>query len=489
MRYVPRPLLHAELVDPYAEEISLDQVTMTNTWATIQTGCITAKNQSHQSVPLNGTNLSSSVATNSLLRAYVGIDNATAGVRYEVRFVRVNPLTGAILATYGWYVRQVKGTGFKQAEWFYSSIQNLPAGEHRIDLQARVIDSGTITVGTRWMTLQGAPSDGVAPGGRARFPSGIAVTSPSYTITGSWSPSVTSTLSFENSVEVNLFAQAYFEINGGTPGDQISVGFQLDNESPSRRTSDFAVPQTFAGYATRDGVNIADHLENVAAVPLTVPAGKHTLKLWAVSRSGRPVTVSNRAIEFATFPTNNTSLGAQFVQWASTPGRRLTINSTAASSTPPKGWIGTGGGGFGYWQPITDEFEMPPDVAGGSYQWVGQGFIETLGRAGNWTDGTVEIAIDTYHYPPGSSTPTTVDFGWVPVHMNVDRGHIYMFSDAFHWGNAYGNKMRIYMRKVIPASGATFDIGKVYFAMQLVPSDGGQCYYRSCDPNTPGNCY
>src|SRR5215213_8352218 len=68
---------------PFAEDISLNDVTMTNTWAAIQTGCMTARNASHTNIPLNGTNLSSSVATNSVLRAFVALKNATPGTRYE----------------------------------------------------------------------------------------------------------------------------------------------------------------------------------------------------------------------------------------------------------------------------------------------------------------------------------------------------------------------------------------------------------------------
>jgi hypothetical protein len=466
---------------PYSEDILLSDLPLSFDWQTVLSGCVTAKNSSHSDVALNGVNYSTAVATNAQLRGYIAVKSGTPGVRYEVRFVRKAVGSETILQTYGWYVRQIRSSGFDQGEFFFSSIQNLPAGQHRFELQARIIDGGySMSIGPRWMSLQGVPSDGMAPGLQSRYPSDSQTQSASYTITGTWSASVLPTLTFSNSQPIDIFPQAYFEVNGGTAGDQISFGFQLDSEPTSRRVSDAAAPTTFTGFATREGINIADHIENV-------PAGTHTLKLWAISRTGRPVTVSWRAIEFVSFPLDNGTNGLQFTQYpVATPAQPVKDSSVLPSQSPKAG----NGAPFGYWQPVTDEFSFNPDPAGVSWlDWTGEGYIETLGRSGTWSDTRAELMIETYHWDTSQNQYMITDMAFVPVNIPPGRGSIHFFSEAFAWGNVYGNKIRVWMRKVVPVAGDTFTVGKVYMSMKLVPTTNGQCYYRSCDPGQPGSCY
>jgi hypothetical protein len=466
---------------PYGEDIDLSDLSLNNTWQTVLAGCVTAKNPSHNSVTLSGVNYYSNIATNGQVRGYIAVKNGTPGVRYEVRFVRKAVGSETIVQTYGWYVRQIKNSGFDQGEFFFSSVQNLPAGQHRFELQARVVDSGyTMTIGPRWQAVQGVPSDNLAPGFQSRYPSDSQGLSNSTTITGTWSSSQMPTITFSNSEPVDLFPQAYFEVNGGTAGDQISFGFQLDSEPSSRRVSDAAAPATFAGFATRQGINITDHIENV-------PAGTHTLKLWVISRTGNPVPVSWRQLELVSFPKDNGVNGLQFTQFpTASPVPAIKDSSVLPSQSPKSG----NGAPFGYWQPVTDEFSFNPDPAGVSWlDWTGEGFIEIMGRSGTWSDTRAELMIETYHWDPGAGKYQITDMAFVPVNIPPGRGSIHFFSEAFAWGNAYGNKIRIWMRKVIPVASDTFQIGKVYAAMKLVPTTNGQCYYRGCDPNTPGSCY
>ncbi|MGZ5432210.1 MAG: hypothetical protein ACXWH7_04730 [Thermoanaerobaculia bacterium] len=469
---------------PYSEDILLTNQVLSSTWTTVLTGCVTAKNASHNNVQLNGVNYYSNVATNGQVRGFVGLRGGTPGVRYEVRFVRKAVGSESILETYGWYVRQVKNSGFEQGESFFSAVRNLPAGQHRFEMQARVIDFGhSITLGVRWMAVQGVPSDNLAPGLQSRYPSDSQGQSATYTITGTWSPNVLPTITFRNSEPVDVFPQAYVEVNSGTAGDQVSFGFQLDSEPQSRRVSDIAVPTTFGGFPTREGINIVDHIENV-------PAGTHTLKLWAVSRTGRPVTVSWRALEFTSFPRDNGTNGLQFTQYPLPPPyvhpSLTVIDSSILPAQSPKGQTGAP---YGYWHPVTSEFSFNPDPPlVSSLDWTGGGWIEIRGRSGNWADTRVEMMIETYHWDPNQGKYMITDMMWVPATIPPGRGHIYFFTEAFIWRNQHGNKMRIWFRKVIPTAGATFSIGKVYAAMKLVPTYNGQCFYRSCDPLIPGSC-
>jgi hypothetical protein len=454
---------------PFEEGITSTSITVGNSWTTMMTGCTSS--------PMNGINLHSGAATNVLLRAYLQVSSATAltGARYEVRFVRKNPgstpgstSAGDIAETYGWYVRGLKAQ-FPQSEHFNSTIQNIASGQHMIELQARTIDSGSITFNQEFLTMQGAPSDGNAPGASTRFPSAKAVSAPSTNITSSWAV-VSPTLTFKNTAPVNIQAQAYFEINGGTAGDQITVGFQLDSESPSRRNSDFAVPATANGYALREGVNIYDHIENVTAV---ISPGTHTLKLWAIDRvSGHTVPISNVQIEFASFPTNAYASGANFNQFNETT--TVSVNSSVA----PSGGVQPNfpaGDGCGYWYNL-GEFTMPS--SSGEFLWTGDAYIELLGQtAGTWTAARAEIAVEVYD--PGNPS-IAIDMHWVTVTIPAGRGHIYFDMDAFNWGNLYGNKVRLWIRKITCSGGTgTFSVGKRYLSMNLIPMDNTGCFYTA----------
>jgi len=445
---------------PYSEDILLSNVPLTSAsgWQTVLTGCATKSN----------VNYSSNVRTNAQLRAYLEVMSGTPGVRYEVRFTRSDQPG----LEYGWFVRQVKSSGFSQGEFFFTALRNVEAGSFAYQFDVRVLDPGqTVTFGARWMSAQGAPSDGVAPGLASRYPADSQNGSGSYTITGTWSADILPTITFTNTEPVDLFPDAYIEITGGTAGDQLSFGFGLDSEPSSRRTSDAAVPTTFPGYSTREGINIADHLENV-------PAGTHTLRLWAINRNGRPVTVAARALQFASFPKNNGTNHLQLTQYPLPapyvhPATTV-INSGVVPAQSPKGQTGAP---YGYWYPVTAEFSMAADPNAPSLNWTGEGFIEILGRSGTWTDTRADMMVETYQYDTILKKYVTTDMMWVPINIPPGRGQIYFFTEAFSWGTGYENKIRVWMRKVVPEAGATFTVGKVYSAVKLVPMTNGQCTY------------
>ncbi len=439
------------------------QIVLTTNWQTILKGCPTK----------GGVNYHGNVYTNAQLRSYVALDTGTPGARYEVRFKRADqPNT-----EYGWFVRQVKNSGFHQGEFFFSALQHVEPGPHVFEMQARLLDAGqNVTIGTRWMSSQGTPSD-AAPGLPSRYPSDANVALDAYTMNGQWRSDILPTITFTNTETVDLFPQAYLEVTGGTPGDQISFGFQLDSEPSSRRNSDAAVPAAFPGYATREGINITDHIENV-------PPGTHTLRFWAVSRTGRAVTVGARALQFVSFKRDNGSNGMQFAMYPDPnnpdPLRRTTHVAPPpidSSLQPTQLAYGQSGLPFGYWYPVSQEFRFDPNPPGiANLDWTGIGYVELLGRSGDWSDARAEMMVETYHFDTAQQKIIVTDMGWVPVTIPQGRGHLYFLIDASNWGNQYGNNMRVWLRKVLPVPGATFTVGKVYASMKLVPMNG--CWTR-----------
>jgi hypothetical protein len=466
---------------PYATDIAISGSfpILNNTWQTIASGCTDNRTDNTGLVLAPGVNYHATVTTNAQVRGYMNVGSGEVGVRYEVRFVRKGN-NGAADTLLAWYVRQIKReqlnnanpayhavTGLNQGELFFATALNVPAGHHRIVMEGRVIDSGkTVTIaGPLWMALQGVPA--------SRFPAASSTNAASFAFTG-WTSAVANTLAFTPNETVDVIAHAYFEINGGTPGDTITVGFQLDGEVPSRRNSDFVVPEAVTGYATRQGINITDFIENVSAAP-------HTLKLWATSRSGRPVTVSSRHIEFVSFPTRNHIAGTSLTFYPDAQKGHVhpatqTVNSVTPAPVQPYAPYLQGGG---YWYPVTPEFTMPPDPSGTCcFNWTGAGYIETLGRAGTWLSSGVEMAVEASIVNPATGQRAVVDFMWVPVHVAKDRGHIYFWLDSFQWGNRWGQTLRVWMRRpgANSADNGSFTVGKVYVAAKLVPAPGGYYY-------------
>src|SRR5262249_54775515 len=125
-------------------------------------------------------------------------------------------------------------------------------------------------------------------GAPTSFPYLTDTAAPAMTIDGTWRQ-VTNQVTFTNSAAVDLYPQAYLQWNSGTSNDSVTVKFVLDGAEPPHN-SDVAVPPYF-----RDGVHISDPLANV-------PAGTHTISLWAINNQNRPASVSFRTIDVASYP-------------------------------------------------------------------------------------------------------------------------------------------------------------------------------------------
>lgn len=418
---------------PYSEDItgSASGVVLTgpnSPWKIISTGC----------TDVSQNNLFAGAAFNLRMSAYlqIGATTVAPGGQYELQFL----IDGV---AHGWFVRNYKGM-LPQGDFFGAVATNLAPGTHRFEVQVRLLAAGTMTFVQQWATSTGAPTS---------FPYFSDTASAALTIDGTWRQ-VTDQVTFTNSTAVDLYPLAYLQWNSGTPNDAFTVKFLLDGAEPPHN-SDIVVPQYF-----RDGIHIFDHLTNV-------PAGTHTLSLWAKNAVAHSASVSFRTIALSSYPAASAHPADPVLADGIAYGA-LTINPSIASTEQP-----AFGKGCGYWTKIL-EFDVPP--VSGPFTWTGEGYVRLLGnRTGDWSTTRVEIAIEAIALYP---TPAVSDMGWVTVSTSNSLGQIYLFSDSMLWGNAYGQKIKLWMRKVAGCgySAGSFDIGRRYLSLKLVPTDGITCY-------------
>ncbi|HVG25804.1 MAG TPA: hypothetical protein VND45_16730, partial [Thermoanaerobaculia bacterium] len=310
------------------------------------------------------------------------IDGVEAGG--ATRFIRMKPGSTAPL--------------LPQGDEFNATAHGVTAGNHLFEVKARMVDGGTMRVGLTWMTAQGVPSSA---------PSGKSVISTSTTITASWGP-ITDTLHFTVPAgqTYDLFPQGYFQFQGGTPGDHISVGFGVKRRTdaqyaPSLRNVELTVQcplKDASGQCfwpsidpARDGINMMDHIFDVGP-------GDWDLVAYAINRSGGMTPVGYRQIEFVAFP-GSAGNKAGKVKASGNPGETegeylsspVTVSSTAGSSDQP---LYTESNECGPWTKIA-VLDVPSSASGSAENWVGGGYIEILDRAGgDWTEPDIEVLVE-----------------------------------------------------------------------------------------------
>lgn len=427
---------------------------------------------------------------NVLLRAYIRIDKVIgvpAGGRYGVRFY----VDGVEVGGATRFIRmQPTGTLplLPQGDTFNASAQGLSPGNHRVELKAYVVpnDGGTMKIGLSWVTGQGVPVD---------YPAERRVNAAAATIGPLWT-AITDELTVNNTSDqdIDIYPQAYFQFQGGTPGDQISLGFGLKkttdaNYPSSVHNSEIAVPCPLkdgsgncywpTGDPARDGVNISDNLFVYNGQGGPFPIAAHTsykLVLFAINRSGRTATVAYRQIEYMSLP-SSTSRAENYAT------DTVLVSNGNSSDQPVWGEHTT----CGLW---TRLLTVNVPASNGTLNWIGEGYIEFLGRGendnhlneGDWNAPDVEVLVEPTGQPVGT------DFGQYIISLPRDRYGFYFHLDGAWWGNSgLGNTMTVWVRKrkgtscaftqcaSRPSSGnATFRVGKRYLSAKTVPA--ANCY-------------
>jgi len=405
---VPNTLTQKSVVDP-------------NRFTTIAEGC----------PQRNLINFTNDAAAHVVMRAWVLISSATApaGSRLNFRFVMDGVVRGE-------YVRTLRGPGqYPQGEEFGSVYVTLPGSSagKRLKVQAWLEDGpGTVTIGQVLLIAQGTPTSN----GAATTANGSTMT-----IDGTWRQ-ISSTINVTSATDVNLLVQAYFQVNSGTPGQRISVGFSLDGAS-SQRHSEVAVPAYFPS-----GINIMDHYKSKPGF-VQVPSGTRTISVWARMPDGGSAVIQHREVEAIAFPVTNDA-ETKMVEAIATNAKTIAKNGDGTVVYDPLLQ-----GGCGWTNILQFMYPMVPSTV--SQNTIGEAFVEFLGTA-NGLPQNVFLAIEILKDPicrdqfgmevpctdtstvvgvrnaPGQSKPATADFTFVGFRIPGGRHQKVSFTHALLWG-------------------------------------------------------
>lgn len=411
-------------------------------WTRLTAGC----------VALGEYNLKTNDPFHVRLLAYVQLTetNLAVGGEYEIQ-LRIDGVQ------YGWYVRAYRGQ-VPQGDRFGAIAQNIPAGNHKYEVWARVLDPGYITFRQQLATSMGSPTN---------FPYGGTVTGSQMVVDSLWRP-VTNNVSFQNSTggALDLYYMAYFQFDAGTPGDELEVKVTLNDAT--QRTTKVIVPPNF-----RDGINVFDHWSNMLPPSITPPP-VNNVRLYVRNISGHTTTISNRALHLASYPRSSGSTGNPLAEASASDASLVTVDPTPP--VPPAEQPGLDPNGVcGKWTKLLD-FNVPGTT--GDRNWTGDGYIRLLGnRQGDWSTTRIEILVEAMHL---ENPPVHSEMHWFASSAPNSKGEVYFFIDSMLWGNLYGQRMRLWIRKVAGCgySDGTFDVGQRFLSVKLVPTTDLACYYN-----------
>lgn len=443
---------------PYTEDIATScsdngyyhkVVNYDSTWATDSTGGFV---KIWSGCPTwNETNINASGAINLVIHSGVTITAATAsaGTLYEVQvrvgtsISQVDNNTGIVAS---WDSRRLGGT-YNQNDRFGAIVKNLSSGDYVVAMYARVLGTGSMTVDSQYITAEGIPTT---------YPADGAAASGDISVSTSWAAAGPQ-LTFTNSSTVDVVIGSAFQIVNTTTAGIVYLGYSVDGGSSGNQYGPIHVNSTLPM-----GVSAFD-------AKTTISPGTHTLQAFMKTDTGS-ATVRYFGIQYATEP-NSPSMVISPVSTGT-----ITVDA-ATTEAQPQGSLNDGNG---KWTKLL-EFNVPP--SSGDNNWQLEGFLESLGNLSSGASTWVQIAIEANHYNnlDGSGNPINYDassdmgvFSLVPkTGTSASSGEgFYFYGDSFRWGNSGGgNVIKVWIRRVFATSG-TFDVGKRWLAVKLLPSPG-----------------
>jgi hypothetical protein len=400
----------------------------------------------------NYINFSNLREVNALIRGTVRIRAASAppGSRFAVRFTIDDVPRGE-------YLRTLTGDYHQSEE--VNVVVRIPAGQHRLAMQVWLIDGpGSIAIGNSFMTAQGTLLNAGAASAAQAEP---------MIIDGTWRQ-ITGDIAVDSAMDINLLVQGYFQVRSATAeATHLTVGFSLDGAS-SQHTIELGLPKFYPS-----GVNVFDHYKSKPGF-LNIPAGRHTISLWAIVRGGGSAIIEHRQVEAIGFETRHPQLTPMLEAEETEP----IVVSTAGDGTRAfNHWMTSD---CGSWTNLL-EYTYPVSTI---YRpnWAGEAYIEFLGTSTGQPQ-LVQVGIEVLNDPVFDEQGNPVsrfvdaDFSILEFMIPPGKSHKFLFTHPLWWGAHSRNHIRLMTRSFTcfgqPA--ADFTVGKRHMAIRTIPTGGSRC--------------
>jgi hypothetical protein len=464
---------------PYFSNITLRHTTVGVGLTPLVSQCTDTTGDTRPAAPLGLMN--GNKTFNAVVRANVRVDcfnNVPPGGRYQLHLY----VDGVEIAGATKFVEMKPGSStaplVPQGDEIAGTAINLSAFvNHKVEVKATMVDGGSGDFAVAYITGQGVPTTG--------NPAAKATASAPVSVGGTWTQ-LTPTATVSTSSTRDFIFQGLSQIDGGTPNHKVEYTFGYKRSTDSTftftRTSAVAVPCPIkSGSTCISFTNTPMVAANIMDNQFDITSGTWNVALFARNASGGTTSIAWRQVEVFTAPA--TYAKGEFT--ATTP----VVVDTAITTNPQPGFVGSNTG-CGYWTNI-GEFTIPAAI--GDFNYVGQGYIEFLGRGsddshtgeGSWDASDVEIMLEAVGI-------TGFDFGGFTVSVPRDRMGFYFATDAMLWDNAQGRTVRVWVRKKFKTTPPTetqtclvnycgyqylpnyphakFRVGTRYFSVKVLPA-------------------
>ena len=432
---------------------------------------------------LSGT--SSTMPYNLVWRYWLSFKSSTipVGTGYEVELATIKSGVVTVQQVISRKVQHLSSEPQPHTEYLAAYVSGL-TGENGYRIRMRFLTSGTgsatIDVGN-FAALQGS---------KPEFGSARNTIASSFTLDTTWREIGFVTMTNSSGAEVDVQLQGHFTVTSGTPGVGISVGIGRDYNSSGNHYSRAFVPGSLP-----EEITILDYIPNEGVGASLIPNGSNTFRMWAKVDAGT-ATITNRRVEVLGMdaaPATDTTRYYQFANGPTTLAEDTTqpqpqscflldsqnqpfgicnasMTQPQTISTPP----------CGRWTKLF-EGTIPANSLGLAS--IGAGHIEITGKSCKnggtacWPAGETRanVAIEMVTNPDQNGNRAAVDFHYSAFSVVNLPMKIHFFSDGFHWGNSYGQTVRLWVRLVdYPCNGVGYGgqerqltIGRSYLGLRF----------------------
>ena len=432
-------------------------------------------------------------------RQWMSIDASTVpvGTQYEVEISAIKNGVVTAQQVLSRRIRTVVSDKQPQGDYMGGFLSGLNGAQgYRIRIRLIGSSSGYVHFPFVFASLQGA---------RAEYGSASTTNAASFTLDPTWRIIGSVVVNNTSGGDADLQLQGTFTIESGTSGQRGLLGFGKGTASSGNHSSFIYVPPVLP-----ESVTAFDFMPNEGVSDTLIPPGQTTINVWARVDSGT-VTISNRRLDALSMGVGATAANADTAR-TYTMFHGPTLHSETTTGVQPQDCLlldkdaQTNGGkacnqkpddvaltgayaqtyapGCGKWtQLLETPISLPANAKWRSS--TGGGYLQILGKScasggdACWSGATwAQVAIETVTNSP-SGSQSSADFHFTTFSVPNTPTSIYFFEDAFNWGNADGNIMRLWVRLVgYPCTNGAYQtdrqltIGRRYLGVRFFEPTG-----------------